>query len=284
MRRQAGAPSALYNSAAFFNTSAKAKIVSTKANWKQNPVIRFFSSIRTGACLIALILVYACVASAVPPLRGALEMTEMQAFGHWLFAALILLLCTSVIIATLARIRFSLVNAGVLTVHTGLLILCGGAIWYFSTKVEGDVQLRSPRIDLVSTSGQQRSVASLLPERGKSWSAVMPAFGGRVSLQVADALLGGDGMVQRATVLAQMGDKPPVSIELVANDQMQKLGDKLALQLSTFEPERKFYDRENVALYFRQLAGATSLPAWQSAEIPGLPLFRERYESHQPGG
>jgi hypothetical protein len=103
------------------------------SHWRTNPVVRLLSSIPFGITLIVLILAYASVLSALPQVRGALELSEMAAFEHWLFTSLVLLLCASVTIATLTRIRLAWINAGVLTVHAGLLILCGGAAWYFGT-------------------------------------------------------------------------------------------------------------------------------------------------------
>lgn len=244
-------------------------------SWKRNPIVRVLASFTCGVTLLTLVLTYACVFSALPQVRGAMEMTEMQAFGHWLFVLLIAALCTSVIVATLARIRFNLTNAGVLTVHLGILTLCGGSLWYFGTKVEGDVFLRTPRIELVSNPGDKERVIAALPaERGENWSATMPAFGGEVSLLVTEALLGMDGGVERARVQVQFGANPPTMAEVVANTGVQMLGERLALRLTRFAPQTTFYDRENAAIYVRP---ATANSEWRSAALTGLPMFRERY-------
>jgi hypothetical protein len=245
-------------------------------NWRRHPLVRLLSSLRFGVTLIALVVAYASVMSALPQVRGALEMTEMQAFRHWLFFGLIILLCVSVTVATFARIRFNLLNAGVLTIHSGLLLLCLGSIWYFGTKVEGDILLRSPRIDLLSLSetAPPRVIASILPEAGRVWSNVMPAFGGRVALEVVETEPAERMNPDRAIVRVQFGEAQPRTMTLAADDEApQPIAQRLALQFVRFAPARTFYDQERPAIYVRR-AGAAD---WSSAEIPGLPLYRERY-------
>jgi hypothetical protein len=245
------------------------------AHWRTNPVVRLLSSIPFGITLIVLILAYASVLSALPQVRGALELTEMEAFEHWLFTSLVLLLCLSVTVATLTRIRFAWINAGVLTVHAGLLILCGGAVWYFGTKIEGDVLLRSPRIELVSLTGpSQRVLAELLPEKGQRWANFMPAFGGQVELDLLDCEGGELHPVERALVSARLGSGQPQTLLLSASDQhAQELDSRLGLRLTVYPPERHFYDSARPALYMRPVSGQT----WITREIAGLPLHRERY-------
>ena len=227
--------------------------------------------------MLVLVLSYACVMSALPQVRGAVEVTEMQAFSHWLFATLIVVLCLSVIVATLARIRFNVLNLGVLTVHAGILLLCGGALWYFGGKVEGDILLRSPRIELISTGGQSRSIASFLPETGTAWSNVMPAFGGAVTLEVVSTKTSPEGQLIGATIRSQIGSAPPQQFELSADaSSIRPLTEKLMLQFQVGPPERTFYDHERPALFVRSPA-ADGQGSYQQTEIHGLPLFRERY-------
>src|SRR5262245_35704146 len=243
----------------------------------RNPIVRFFASIRVGLVWLALILVYAIILSALPQVRGALELTEMQAFQHWFFVVLIVLFCTNLIVATLTRIRFNIVNLGVLTVHTGLLLLCGGAIWYFATKIEGDVLLRSPRIELFTIgTPNSRNVAELLAAKGQRWSATMPAFGGRVALEVLETRGAEREPVREATVRISMGDQAPREVRLSVGDQpLAAVGDRLAVRLRTFPGADTFYDDETAALHYRR----TDQPASTArvAALHALPLSRERY-------
>lgn len=261
------------------------------ASWRVIPLVRLLSSIPFGIALIVLILVYASVLSALPQVRGALELTEMAAFEHWLFTTLVLLLCLSVTVATLTRIRLAWINAGVLTVHAGLLILCGGAVWYFGSKIEGDVLLRSPRIELVNLADPgQRVLAELLPEKGRRWANVMPAFGGLVELDVLDSEGGELHPVERALVSARLGSGQPQLLMLSANDgrthelepgsppgtgprSESGAGPRLGLRLRVFPPERHFYDSARPALYMRPVTGQN----WITRELTRLPLHRERY-------
>ncbi len=98
------------------------------------------SSVWLGITLATLLFFYCSIGSAIPAVRQhpLLEMTEFEWFHWWPFNVLILLLCTTLILATLRRIPLRLVNAGVWTIHAGIITLCAGSYWYFSTKVEGD--------------------------------------------------------------------------------------------------------------------------------------------------
>ena len=58
---------------------------------RPNVLLRLLGDVSFGIILLVLILLYASIGSGVAPLRGALEMTEMQVFQHWLFVLLIVL-------------------------------------------------------------------------------------------------------------------------------------------------------------------------------------------------
>lgn len=244
--------------------------------WTRNPLVRFFSSLYTGITLLVLILIYACVFSALPQVRGAIEVTEMRAFAHWLFFALNILLCVSVIVATLSRIRFSLTNLGVWIVHAGILTLSGGAMWYFGSKIEGDIILRSPSIELLAQGmgPSTRPLAKLLAEPGQRWATNMPAFGGEVSLEVIEAQHGPATSVDRATVRVQLGSAAPVDIQLAPDGRdAVAVNERLWLRLVTYPAERTFYDHEAAALWYRPVGSDD----WKTSSLEGLPFFRERF-------
>jgi len=244
---------------------------------QRNPIVRFFASIRIGLVWLALIILYAAVLSALPQVRGALELTEMEAFRHWLFVTLIVLFATNLIVATLTRIRFNVVNLGVLTVHTGLLLLCGGSIWYFASKIEGDVLLRSPRIELVTIGGaDSRTVAEFLAAKGQRWGETMPAFGGRVALEVLETRGAERESVREATVRVRVGDQAAREVTLsVPNQPMAAIADRLGVRLRVFPGEELFYDDEAAALHYRRIDEPESKSG--VTELVGLPLSRERY-------
>src|SRR5262245_9083090 len=148
-------------------------------------VLDCLSSIWTGIALLIAIIVYSALGSAIPPLRQYFELSELGWFNHVIFGTLLALFCVVLIIATFRRIRFNLVNAGVLTVHTGLLLLAGGSAIYFGRKVEGDVWLQPPGILIISKarlkSGEMNSavLARVVAAEGKTWEQNMPAIGGK---------------------------------------------------------------------------------------------------------
>ncbi|QDU72091.1 hypothetical protein [Mucisphaera calidilacus] len=70
-----------------------------------------------------------------------IEMTELQFYSWWPMQLILMLFVVNMIWATIRRIEFNLPNLGVLTVHTGIVVLTLGAILYSSFKVEGDIIL-----------------------------------------------------------------------------------------------------------------------------------------------
>ncbi len=245
-------------------------------------LLDLLSSVWLGITLLTLILIYAAIFSAVAPLRGVLELTEMQAFAHWLFAALVCLFCVVLTLATIRRVRWNVTNLGVLTVHTGLLLLTLGSVWYFARKIEGSVLLISPRLELVATSGANTRLPSFLAETGNSWGAAVPVLGGDVRFTVLDTKDGGMDVVEQATVRIEIAGQPPREVTLHAkNAPSVNINERLALRLTTFPAESKFYDRELAALYVHR-SGAPENELVSRA-MHGLPLHRERYLPEDDG-
>lgn len=245
-----------------------------------NAVVRLFSSIRFGVILLTLILIYASVASALPQVRGALEMSEMEIFRHWSFVLLTALFCTTMIVATWRRIRWNLTNLGVLTVHTGLILLVGGSVWYFGNKIEGDTMLFSPKVELVTLGAASRPVGQVLAEPNATWSTFAPGIGGNIRLTVVDTQTDGLHAVNGARVRVEIGNETPREVELSGRQvPVTPISDRLGLRLASFEPETRFFDNEHAALYYRPRGAPEAEQRF--APIPGLPTHRERF---LPGG
>jgi ABC-type transport system involved in cytochrome c biogenesis permease subunit len=237
-----------------------------------NPVLAFLGNTWTGVTALVLILIYASIGSALAPVRGALEMTEMQVFQHWLFVALVAFFLISLVVSTLTRIKFNWLSAGALLAHAGILLLIVGAFRYFAHKVEGDVLLISPRVELCTADGHNLDIA-FLAEKGQTWQELVPALGGRVRFKVLDTQAAANVPVANATVQADIGDAPPTTVALGIGDKRPTpVGGGLALRLRSFAPQNKFYDKEMAALYFGPTGDHLRFTA-----IPGLPLHRERY-------
>jgi hypothetical protein len=120
-------------------------------------LLDLFSNVRFGILLLALLFIYMSVGSAgiLYPVHGnifssaawrhiqlrqirLLEMTEFEWFHWWPFDVLLGLITLTLIVTTLRRIRFNVVNLGVWMIHTGVIVLIIGSLIYFGTKVEGD--------------------------------------------------------------------------------------------------------------------------------------------------
>lgn len=71
----------------------------------------------------------------------AFEMTELKFYSWWPLRVVLVLFVLTMIVSTVRRIAFNLPNLGVLTVHTGIITLGLGSIYYGSMKLEGDVLL-----------------------------------------------------------------------------------------------------------------------------------------------
>ncbi len=70
-----------------------------------------------------------------------LEMSEVEFYSWWPLRIILLLFVVNMITATLRRIEFRFVNIGVLSVHSGIVCLALGSMYYGSMKREGDALL-----------------------------------------------------------------------------------------------------------------------------------------------
>ncbi|GMV26853.1 MAG: hypothetical protein AMXMBFR58_28840 [Phycisphaerae bacterium] len=72
-----------------------------------------------------------------------MEMTELQFYAWWPLRVILLAFVLNMVVATVRRIEFTFRNLGVLTVHTGIVVITLGSMYYGSLKQEGDTLLRS---------------------------------------------------------------------------------------------------------------------------------------------
>lgn len=149
-----------------------------------------FTSIKTGICLLVTLFFYGSLGSAgvlyptengwfniqIRQLRG-LEMTEFEWFHWWPFELLIGLICLTLVLTTWRRIPFRPVNYGVWMIHTGVIILCAGCVWYFSTKIEGDtpvlrrqVEIHLPWDESITLPALPGSFREVRDEGGSRWT------------------------------------------------------------------------------------------------------------------
>ncbi len=72
-----------------------------------------------------------------------LEMSELEFYSWWPLRVILLTFVLNMVVATLRRIEFTFPNIGVLTVHSGIVVIALGSIYYAAGKQEGDVLLRA---------------------------------------------------------------------------------------------------------------------------------------------
>jgi hypothetical protein len=76
-----------------------------------------------------------------------LEMSELEFYAWWPLKLILGVFVVNMVVATVRRIEFTFVNLGVLTVHTGIVTLALGSIYYQALKEEGDMLLLAGQPD-----------------------------------------------------------------------------------------------------------------------------------------
>jgi uncharacterized membrane protein YidH (DUF202 family) len=71
------------------------------------------------------------------------EMSEIEFYSWWPLKLVLGLFVMNMMVATVRRIDFTFQKIGVLTVHTGIVLIALGAIYYGKLKQEGDMLLRA---------------------------------------------------------------------------------------------------------------------------------------------
>lgn len=254
---------------------------------RSNPILDFFSSIWLGITLIVLIFAYGALGSAVPGSRQVFELTEFQFFNHWVFTALILLFCLNLTVATIRRIKFNMINAGVLTVHVGLLLLCASSIWYFGTKVEGDVLMAPATIGIYSNDRFQSDPASakigqLVAAKGRVWEQNIPMLGGAHRVEVVDVKNMGMDTAQEVTLKIQSPNQAEQTLTMTTRESTDRfarfaaVSPKLTAMLQPAEPVYNFYDNTTPSLAL--LVGSREQDR-REFDLPALPYYNERFVS-----
>lgn len=96
-------------------------------------------------------------AIAVRRLPG-MEMSELEFYAWWPLNTILYLFVVNMIVATVRRIAFTFENIGVLTVHTGIIVLALGSAFYSVGKQEGDTLLLAGQPDETGNPGPGKAV------------------------------------------------------------------------------------------------------------------------------
>lgn len=70
-----------------------------------------------------------------------MEMSELEFYSWWPLRLVLFLFVLNLVVATIRRIEFTFPRIGVLTVHTGIVTIALGSIYYTTHKQEGDMIL-----------------------------------------------------------------------------------------------------------------------------------------------
>jgi len=115
-----------------------------------------------------------------------LEMTELQFYAWWPLRVVLLLFITNLVVATFRRIEFGVKTIGVLTVHTGIVLIALGSLFYGRFKKEGDTLLMassaqnsavpgSPQVAFYDRESVVLYVAQTLAEGGRPRPGSVPS-------------------------------------------------------------------------------------------------------------
>lgn len=288
-------------------------------------VLDLFSSVRLGIVLMALLLVYASIGSAgiIYPVQGAgdfrflglwfrhdmprqwrwLELTEFEWFHTPAFNALVLLICANIIITTLRRIRFSVVNLGVWMIHTGIITLAIGSFIYFGKKVEGDAPVLRAALS-IAVPGAPAARLPVLPGAGTQVTTSQGDY--RVSVQSIDPqwelrTTGEEGKSAFAVSVSVQTPKTSFVRQVLAGypeftedvipgrGRVKKLPEFEGRALVddsvqiTLEPpaQASYWVKDSAALYVRtqEDQGGHGTNPWSQRPIAGLPRYNDYVSS-----
>ncbi len=263
------------------------------------PVLDLFSSVWFGIAILAFLFVYMSIGSAAYQVRQMrlFEMTEFEWFHWWPFDLSIALLCITLTVTTIRRIRLNLVNLGVWMIHAGIVILCLGSVVYFKFKIEGDtpvfrrqVIIASPghgRVDLVALPGARAEVGAgdkrwlyEVVETRPDW----PILTGEhkdtrvYSVSVKVTTPTGEFVRQLLDGFPQYTeDVIPGKGRAIKTTGKRLVDDSVSMSLGPM-PQEWFYLVNTWALYVRH-ADAPGAPRWSQRPIRGLPRYNDYVSS-----
>lgn len=276
--------------------------------------VELLSSVWFGIWMLIILFVYSSIGSAgvlYPVMEdGALrfvhemprqwrpfEMTEFEWFHTWFFLLNCLLLTANLIIVTVRKIPFNMVKLGVWMIHSGIVIMTGGALLYFGTKFEGDAPV--VRRDIVAQVQGVDGSARLAPALGDTDSITTPQGDWRFTVRQISPLMdlgmndeegraktgysvfvaveGPDGTRFTRRVVKDHPDRDEDLIEgrgLVRNlpgfGGARFIDDRVSLTMRPV-PQHELWLKDSHAIYFRE-QGARE---WTMAPIRFLPRYND---------
>lgn len=286
-----------------------------RKSWFTRFVLDPLSSVKLGITLLIVLFVYCSIGSAgiwypvslnifhsgvwhqqMPRQWRMFEMTEYEWFHAPFFIGLIALIALNIIVTTLRRIPFKVVNYGVWMIHTGVLVLMFGSVIYFGSKVEGDTPVFRRLIRINSTAGAQLTLPAL---PGRSGRIITPD--GPYTFTVAQIdpnwpILSGDHEGERTysvtlkvdapnrTFMRQLLDGYPQYTEDVIPgrgrafklpDFGKKITDDSFTATLDYFPQTEFWTRESSAIAVRTVDSDGERGPWMEIPIHNLPRYND---------
>ena len=290
-----------------------------------NAIYDLFSSVRFGIVLLVLLFIFMSVGSAgiVYPVHPnlfhpdawvhqqmrqwrAFEMTEFEWFHWWPFNALIAMIATTLVVTTLRRIPFRVVNLGVWTIHTGVIVLIVGSFIYFQTKVEGDapvarrkvvltVQGVEGTVELLAAMGATATIGSgdsamtiEVAEIDPEWELRSGSDAGDLSYSVKLLVTTATDRFIRQLIANHpqytedilFTDDPAQPMKRAIKERGQALVESRLTASLDYESQQYFYVRNDLtkawALYLRSKGSAM----WIERPMEGVPLYNDSISSH----
>ncbi|MEO1129269.1 MAG: hypothetical protein AAFX05_06100 [Planctomycetota bacterium] len=260
-----------------------------------------FSSVRFGVTLLTILFVYATIGSSGIPYPTTLnpfgpwgfsqvrtlpafELTEFEWFHTWFFLVLCALIAANIIVATLTRIRLSVVNLGVWMIHTGIITLIVGSVIYFGTKVEGDAPVFR-RAVVINVEGAGAALLPALPGRSAAVETNAGPYLCTVVETAPELPSGEPGYAVSVAVQTPTGGR---FVRRLVDGQPQLTADALPgggpVPVGIVDPgftlalqplvQEDFWIKESRALAFRSAETAES---WNHVSLDGLPRFNDYY-------
>jgi hypothetical protein len=262
--------------------------------------ILFFSwanNVWFGITMLFLIFVYSSLGSAIPPLRQHpfFDMTEMEWFHWWPFDLMIALVCVTLTVVTLKQIPPRWVNAGVWTIHTGILILVLGSVYYFGAKVEGDVPIFR-RQAVINVPGHAPTSLLIRPQNHITIGEGRETYHFTVSQVFPDWSIASDEDEGKTAYMAWidvttptqhytrqlLAGYPQYTEDILPDRSRAKktlgkplVDESLSMTLD-YEPQDTFFIQNTAAIYAREL-GAEE---WNERAIHDLPKYTDHIASH----
>ncbi len=271
-------------------------------------LLDLFSSIWLGVILLAILFVYSSIGSAgliyptgdgwvhvYPRQWRGMELTEFEWFHWWPFDLLIALICINLVIATLRRIPLNALRLGAWLIHSGIIMLSLGSVWYFTAKLEGDTLIVRRQV-VINLPGAPPQYLPAVPgnrlvmrnERGDytfqiadtdpEWELRTGEDEGRITYAVSVLIQ----TPERRFVRQLLAGYPEYTEDVIPGEGRAIrvtgnaiLDDSINLSLGQV-PQRDFYLMQSSALYVRE-RGQTE---WAQRPLRDLPKYQDYLVDH----